>query len=276
MDNAIACAQAHNLASRHQLKEIGTGPRTRHGSPGMGTLGNQYQGPSALPVRGRATVTCATEARAGRFTTDGGSWANDVSWVHGYENVLAPLEHASTLFEHLLVPGQRTPLPARSVPLAGLRNELLPLLGPGHLDRLWGRRNRRADCGGAAANRFARAMTMPVVIRSQVFCRSMRPGSPMIRVASNPSRTTGSTHGGFTRYLAGSATCRPTMTMIPAQPATSAHHVHRPRPASPEAERPASRPMPHLILAPALRELGSCPPGHPLGCDSSGREFVTM
>ena len=35
--------------------------------------------------------------------------------------------------------GQRPPLPARALPPAGLRNELLPLLGPGHLDRLRGR-----------------------------------------------------------------------------------------------------------------------------------------
>ncbi len=29
---------------------------------------------------------------------DGGSWTNDVSWVRGYGNVLAPMQHASTLF----------------------------------------------------------------------------------------------------------------------------------------------------------------------------------
>ena len=53
-----------------------------------------------------------------------------------------------------------------------------------------------------------------VTIRSQVFCRSMRPGSPMIRAASNPSSTTGATHGGFTRYFAGSATCKTAATTI--------------------------------------------------------------
>jgi hypothetical protein len=37
---------------------------------------------------------------------DGGSWTNDVSWVRGYGNVLAPMQRASTLFsEHLLAPG---------------------------------------------------------------------------------------------------------------------------------------------------------------------------
>jgi hypothetical protein len=33
-----------------------------------------------------------------RFTVDGGSWTADVSWVRGYDNVLAPMEKASSLF----------------------------------------------------------------------------------------------------------------------------------------------------------------------------------
>jgi hypothetical protein len=53
-----------------------------------------------------------------------------------------------------------------------------------------------------------------VTTRSQVFCRSMRPGSPMIRMASSPSSTVGATHGGFTRYFAGSATCKTAATTI--------------------------------------------------------------
>ena len=69
---------------------------------------------------------------------------------------------------------------------------------------------------------------MPVVTRSQVFCRSMRPGSPMIRAASKASRTAGATQGGFTRYLAGSATCRPTTTMI----ASATGHQCSPRSAA--------------------------------------------
>jgi len=45
-------------------------------------------------------------AEDGRFSMDGGSWTNDVSWVRGYQNVLAPMQRASTLFsEHLLAPG---------------------------------------------------------------------------------------------------------------------------------------------------------------------------
>ena len=29
---------------------------------------------------------------------EGGSWTNDISWVRGYENVLGPMEKASSLF----------------------------------------------------------------------------------------------------------------------------------------------------------------------------------
>ncbi|HEY4028562.1 MAG TPA: glycosyl hydrolase family 57 [Candidatus Dormibacteraeota bacterium] len=34
----------------------------------------------------------------GRFTMEGGSWTNDISWVSGYDNVLIPMERASSLF----------------------------------------------------------------------------------------------------------------------------------------------------------------------------------
>lgn len=33
-----------------------------------------------------------------RFHVEGGSWTNDISWVHGYENLLGPMEEASALF----------------------------------------------------------------------------------------------------------------------------------------------------------------------------------
>ncbi|MCU0838194.1 MAG: hypothetical protein MUE49_05665 [Rhodospirillales bacterium] len=33
-----------------------------------------------------------------RFHMDGGSWTNSISWVEGYENVLAPMDHASSHF----------------------------------------------------------------------------------------------------------------------------------------------------------------------------------
>lgn len=41
-----------------------------------------------------------------QFNMDGGSWTNDISWVNGYENVLGPMEKASSAFnEHVLKPG---------------------------------------------------------------------------------------------------------------------------------------------------------------------------
>jgi hypothetical protein len=44
-----------------------------------------------------------------RFSVDGGSWTDDISWVRGYDNVLAPMERASARFsERLLVPGVST------------------------------------------------------------------------------------------------------------------------------------------------------------------------
>jgi hypothetical protein len=32
------------------------------------------------------------------FHVEGGSWTNDLSWVHGYGQVLIPMEQASSLF----------------------------------------------------------------------------------------------------------------------------------------------------------------------------------
>jgi hypothetical protein len=41
-----------------------------------------------------------------RFHMDGGSWTSDISWVKGYENVLGPMEEASSAFyEKVLKPG---------------------------------------------------------------------------------------------------------------------------------------------------------------------------
>jgi hypothetical protein len=58
----------------------------------------------------------------GHLHMEGGSWTNDRSWVRGYDQVLIPMEHAS--------------LPHGPVPPAGGRDQLLPLLGRGCLDRL--------------------------------------------------------------------------------------------------------------------------------------------
>jgi hypothetical protein len=42
----------------------------------------------------------------GRFHMDGGSWTNNISWVSGYDNVLAPMQRASALFnQRFLTPG---------------------------------------------------------------------------------------------------------------------------------------------------------------------------
>jgi hypothetical protein len=44
-----------------------------------------------------------------RFHMDGGSWTNDISWVQGYDNVLGPMERASSLFhENVIKPGVAT------------------------------------------------------------------------------------------------------------------------------------------------------------------------
>jgi hypothetical protein len=55
------------------------------------------------------------EIRAGddRFHVDGGSWTGDISWVHGYQNILAPMEQASSLFHERVT--------ARSVPAEDTR-----------------------------------------------------------------------------------------------------------------------------------------------------------
>jgi hypothetical protein len=44
-----------------------------------------------------------------RFHMDGGSWTNNISWVHGYEDVLGPMEEVSALFyEKVIEPGMPT------------------------------------------------------------------------------------------------------------------------------------------------------------------------
>jgi hypothetical protein len=41
-----------------------------------------------------------------QFHMEGGSWTNNISWVHGYDNVLGPMEKVSSLFnEKVLKPG---------------------------------------------------------------------------------------------------------------------------------------------------------------------------
>ncbi|MDR2337127.1 MAG: glycosyl hydrolase family 57 [Deltaproteobacteria bacterium] len=39
----------------------------------------------------------------GRFHLDGGSWTNNISWVHGYDSLLGPMERASSVFFEQIV-----------------------------------------------------------------------------------------------------------------------------------------------------------------------------
>jgi hypothetical protein len=56
-----------------------------------------------------AAVIAQLGAEDDRFHMEGGSWTSDISWVRGYENVLAPMEEASRLFsERMLAPGVPT------------------------------------------------------------------------------------------------------------------------------------------------------------------------
>ena len=75
-----------------------------------------------------------------RFHMEGGSWTNNMSWVRGYDSVLKPMDHASSHFSREGDQGQggdfRGALPERPVPPAVGRDQLLPLLGRGRLDRL--------------------------------------------------------------------------------------------------------------------------------------------
>ncbi len=53
--------------------------------------------PGAGPEK-LAKVIEALKKEDGRFHMDGGSWTNNISWVRGYDNVLGPMEKASSLF----------------------------------------------------------------------------------------------------------------------------------------------------------------------------------
>jgi hypothetical protein len=57
----------------------------------------QRLSPGDGPDRLAAVVT-ELEAEDGRFHMEGGSWTADVSWVRGYDELLAPMERASALF----------------------------------------------------------------------------------------------------------------------------------------------------------------------------------
>lgn len=57
-----------------------------------------------------------------RFHMDGGSWTSDISWVRGYEDVLIPMDAASSLFHERVLSGGASPTGSR------YRNALFHLL----------------------------------------------------------------------------------------------------------------------------------------------------
>ena len=95
-----------------------------------------------------AEVIGQLQAEDGRFHVEGGSWTNDISWVRGYERVLAPMEQASSLFhERVLAEDVRTDDPR-------YRNALFHLLAAEESDyRYWGAGGTWADYGAELARR---------------------------------------------------------------------------------------------------------------------------
>ncbi|MGZ4664282.1 MAG: glycosyl hydrolase family 57 [Frankiaceae bacterium] len=62
------------------------------------------EGPDRL-----AEVVAALRAEDDRFHMDGGSWTNDISWVHGYDDVLIPMDRASAHFHEKVLAGRVSP-----------------------------------------------------------------------------------------------------------------------------------------------------------------------
>ena len=50
-----------------------------------------------------AEVIAELRAEDNRFNMEGGSWTNNISWVKGYESVLAPMDRASSVFHERLL-----------------------------------------------------------------------------------------------------------------------------------------------------------------------------
>ena len=96
--------------------------------------------PAAAGPEKLAEVTRQLADEDDRFHMDGGSWTNDISWVRGYEDVLGPMEHVSSLFsEKVLKPGVPSDDPRYRKALFHLlttQDELLSVLGRGDVDRL--------------------------------------------------------------------------------------------------------------------------------------------
>ncbi len=58
----------------------------------------QKMSPGDGPER-LAAVSDELQREDGRFHMEGGSWTNDISWVHGYDSLLIPMERASAAFQ---------------------------------------------------------------------------------------------------------------------------------------------------------------------------------
>ena len=69
-----------------------------------------------------ATVLAELGAEDGRFHVEGGSWTSDISWVRGYDRLLAPMEKASARFHERVLSGGVPPHDRR------YRNALFHLL----------------------------------------------------------------------------------------------------------------------------------------------------
>lgn len=108
--------------------------------------------PGEGPERLAATIS-ELSREDGRFHMEGGSWTNDISWVHGYENVLSPMLRASALFtERALDAGVPTDDPQ-------YRNALFHLLSAEtSCYRYWGA-GRWTDYGAEIARRAIDILT---------------------------------------------------------------------------------------------------------------------
>jgi Glycosyl hydrolase family 57 len=100
-----------------------------------------------------AEVIKQLQGEDGRFHMEGGSWTSNISWVRGYEQVLAPMDEASSLFhERVLAKGIPTSDPR-------YRNALFHLLAAEESDyRYWGQ-GTWADYGAELARRAIEIVT---------------------------------------------------------------------------------------------------------------------
>jgi hypothetical protein len=83
--------------------------------------------PGEGPQRLAAVITELT-AEDDRFSMEGGSWTSDISWMRGYENVLAPMERASSLFNAPAVSRQGAAAATPELPL-GSTSECVQAIG---------------------------------------------------------------------------------------------------------------------------------------------------